>query len=123
MIRALLLLLCAACGSSIPDDLPDPPPRKSGLTETQKIERLIAAVEESDLVFIRNGLEHDAPGAASHLRRKWSRAKDRIKTAEQFIEHIASRSSLSGRAYTVRLADGTEQETGVWLRARLAELD
>lgn len=127
MHRALLLLvpLCVACGSSVPDDLPDPPAarEKSSLTEKQKIERLLAAVRQSGLVFVRNGKDHDAAGAADHLQHKWSRAGDRIKTAEQFIEHIASRSSMSGRAYQVRHPDGTVEETGAWLRARLAELD
>lgn len=41
------------------------------LTEKQKIDRLIAAVEALDgAVFLRNGAEHSPKDAAEHLRRK-----------------------------------------------------
>jgi hypothetical protein len=96
-----------------------PPPRD----ERARIEALLEAVEGSDVTFVRNGTPHDAKEAASHLRRKWKYAGDRELTAEQFIENIGSKSSTSGRAYLVRLADGTEVKAGDWLRARLAGID
>ncbi|MEM6393230.1 MAG: DUF5329 domain-containing protein [Planctomycetota bacterium] len=77
------------------------------LTETQKIERLIQGIADMpDAVFIRNGSEHAADKAASHLRRKWNAVGDRVTTAEQFIEHLASRSSMTGKPYHIRTPDG-----------------
>ncbi|MEM6552603.1 MAG: DUF5329 domain-containing protein [Planctomycetota bacterium] len=77
------------------------------LTETQKIERLIQGIADMpDAVFIRNGSEHSAKKAASHLRRKWNAAGDRITTALDFVEHLASRSSMTGKPYHIRTPDG-----------------
>ena len=88
----------------------------------ERIEALLAAIEASGLLFLRNGKAHSGAGAAQHLRRKWGHAGDRVRTPEDFIEHLASRSSLTGRAYRVRRADDSLVEMGVWLRKRLDEL-
>jgi len=91
----------------------------AGLSERDRIEQLLSSMESSTLVFIRNGKEYPGAEAADHLRRKWKAAGDRVRTAEQFIEHLASRSSISGSAYRVRLADGTVMNSGTWLTGRL----
>lgn len=88
--------------------------------ERARIEGLIDAVAKSGVVFIRNGSEHDAAAAADHLRTKWSRAGDRIATADEFIEQLGSRSSQTGEAYRVRLPDGSERDAGPWLHELLA---
>jgi hypothetical protein len=94
------------------------------MTETEKIERLLTGVESSSGdVFIRNGVEYSAKDAADHLRTKWSAADDKITTAEEFIEHVASASSLTGKPYRVRLADGTEVLAADYLREKLARLE
>jgi hypothetical protein len=90
--------------------------------ERARIEALLAVVRGSGIVFLRNGREHTAEEAATHLRDEWSNAGDRIATADDFIEQLASRSSQSGEAYRVRLPDGTERESGPWLREQLAAL-
>jgi len=75
-------------------------------TEPEKIERLIQYVAGlKDAVFIRNGAEHTCAEAAEHMRGKLRSAGASIKTARDFIEQAASRSSLSGQPYRVRLAD------------------
>jgi predicted dehydrogenase len=61
------------------------------LTETEKILRLIRAVEKTDAVFIRSGTEYSAAEAAKHLRTKLNAARGASLTAPQFIEQIASR--------------------------------
>lgn len=73
--------------------------------------------------FLRNGTEYDAAAAAEHLRMKLSRAGERVKTAEDFIEGIASKSSVSGQPYRVRRPGGAEEDAGTFFRARLAEID
>ena len=87
------------------------------------IERLIRRVEQAQqVVFIRNGREYSAPEAATHLRRKLGAARGRITTAEQFIDVLGARSSVTGRAYRVRLRDGRELDSAVWLRGLLREV-
>lgn len=95
----------------------------SGNSETAKIERLIAAVADlRDAKFIRNGTEYGAAEAADHLRTKWEAAKEQVATADQFIESIASQSSLSGEPYMIRLSDGKLLRADEFLRERLNEI-
>lgn len=93
------------------------------LPENERIERLLTSIASSGIVFIRNGSDHSASDAADHLRSKWSRAGDRITTAESFIDVLGSTSSQSGDAYRVRLPDGTERDAGPWLHEQLAAID
>ena len=91
--------------------------------EAEKIGQLIEHVGSLEgAVFIRNGEEYSPAEAAEHLRRKWENLGGEITTVEQFIEHAASKSSLSGEPYKIRLKDGTEHPSGEYLRERLAEM-
>jgi len=92
--------------------------------EAAKIEQLIEHVASLEgAVFIRNNEEHTPAEAAAHLRRKWEAAGVEITTAEQFIEQLASKSTVSGAPYKIRLKDGTEMPSGDYLRQRLAEME
>jgi len=94
------------------------------MTETQKIEALIKIVDElKDATFIRNGDVHDCHAAAKHMRDKWDAQKSKIKTAEDFIEKAASKSSVSGKPYLIRFSDGREVESGTFLREQLQKLN
>jgi len=94
------------------------------LSEAQKIQALIASVEHlRGAVFIRNGTEHDAAAAADHLRRKLDYAGSRIKTADQFIDKLATGSSMSGKPYKIRFADGHTVESAVYFREELRKLE
>ena len=93
------------------------------LTEAQKIERLIARVESLEgATFVRNGSEHSPAEAAKHLREKRDRAGDALKTAEEFIEQVGSKSSLSGEEYEIRFRDGRVVKAGEFLRGALKEM-
>jgi len=99
------------------------PAEEKPMSETEKINALIKHVEGlSDAKFVRNDGEYDAKTAATFLRRKWNAQKDEIKTAEQFIEKVASVSSTSGKPYLIRFKDGTEQKSGDYLKAQLKQL-
>jgi hypothetical protein len=89
--------------------------------ESSKIEQLLNTIETSGLVFIRNDSEATAAEAAAHLRTKWRSASPRITTAESFIRRIASRSSVTGKPYQVKRADGSVIEAATWLREQLEE--
>lgn len=94
------------------------------LSEAAKIEALIASVEQlRGAVFIRNGTEHDAVKAAGHLRRKLDHAGKRVKTAEQFIKHLATGSSISGKPYKIRFADGRSVDSAAFFREQLRRLE
>ena len=87
-----------------------------------EIDELIAFVQTSGVRFIRNGTEYSAAEGAKHLREKLANAGDRVKTTDDFITGVASKSYLSGKPYLVKFADGHTQPTGDWLRAHLAEM-
>jgi len=92
--------------------------------EKKRIEHLLQTVELlKGGGFIRNGTEYNAKDAGKHLRAKLQLAGERVKTAEDFIELCASRSSISGDAYKIRLADGTLTEAAAFFRARLRAFD
>ncbi|TAN07746.1 MAG: hypothetical protein EPN38_06035 [Rhodanobacteraceae bacterium] len=89
--------------------------------EQQKISWLIGSVAAlHDARFIRNGQAYDAARAADHLRLKLRFAGDRVKTAEDFIDYCATRSSMSGRRYSIRFANGHTVDAATFLRQRLA---
>lgn len=114
---ALMILAMLACtGSLAAED-------GATLTEQQKIEKLLAAISASKAVFIRNGIEYGADSAVSHMRLKLSRSGGMIRTADQFIEHIATKSSMTGIAYYIKFEDGTKVKSAEWLRARLKEIE
>ena len=87
-----------------------------------EIDELINYVQMSGVRFIRNGSEYSGSEGAQHLRDKLARAGDRVKTTDDFITGIASKSSLSGKPYLVKFPDGHTKPTGEWLRAHLAEM-
>ena len=94
------------------------------MTEAAKIQALIASVEHlQGATFIRNGSEYDAKAAADHLRQKLDYAGHRIKTAEQFIDKLATSSSMTGIPYKIRYANGTTVESAVYFHEQLRKLE
>lgn len=81
---------------------------------------LIAA--RTDVVFLRNGSEYNAATAAKFLRGKWDRARAEVKTADEFIARIATKSSTTGQPYRLRFKDGHEVDCADFLREQLAAL-
>lgn len=88
--------------------------------EEARINTMLAALEkQAGIVFIRNGSEHTAAEAASHLRLKLSKTRDRLDSAEQFIDKVASSSSLTGQPYLVREAGKGERPANAFLHELL----
>ena len=86
-----------------------------------EIEYLLAALGQSECTFIRNGKEHSAVDAESHLRMKYERGRKHVDSAEQFIDRLASESSWSGKPYYIQCPGEDRQKTGAWLSQRLAQ--
>jgi hypothetical protein len=91
--------------------------------ERTRIERLIQGIEQlTDAQFVRNGRAYDAATAGTFLRRKWASREDQVHSAADFIVHVASSSSTTGRPYLIRFPDGREVPCGDYLRAELRRL-
>jgi hypothetical protein len=94
------------------------------MSETQKIDHLILFIRNlKGATFIRNGTEHTAIAAADHLQMKREKVGSRIKTAKDFIDKIASKSSISGEYYMIRFANGREFPAQMVLTNELKKLE
>jgi len=87
--------------------------------ENEEIAYLLSFIADSDCIFIRNNEEHSAKDARKHLEMKYNHVKKRIKTAEDFINKIATKSSLTRKLYQVSCA-GVLLPTKSWLEEALA---
>ena len=83
-----------------------------------EINALLEVVAKSGCDFKRNGTLHSSPDAAEHLALKYSRGQRYVETTENFIDRLATKSSWTGRSYTV-ICDGVETASGTWLHAQL----
>lgn len=90
--------------------------KKVEIDETMEIEALLKSIESSDIIFVRNGEEHTPQEAADHLRSKWEQSNGKIKTKQAFIDHLATKSSITGELYYVILKDGSKLPVAVWLK-------
>ena len=96
-----------------------PPPH-----EQSRIERLIHFVEtQKDMKFIRNGTEYTCAEAAKFLRGKLETMGSEVTTAREFIERIATKSSMSGKPYHVKFADGKTMLAAQFLSEELRRLE
>ena len=87
-----------------------------------EINYLLDFVDRSGCKFYRNGTWYDSHRARSHLRDKYDYlvARDRIRSAEDFIDQAATQSSVSGEAYQIRCEAGPAVPSNRWLRTALS---
>ena len=96
---------------------------KPTLTEQEKIDHLINYVRTlQGSTFIRNGKEYNPGKAADHLQSKYNKHKDKIKTAHDFIDKLAS-SSKTDEPYQIRLANGETTTCGALLNKELKRIE
>lgn len=94
------------------------------LTEGQKIDKLIVYVANlKDVMFVRNGTEYSPKVAAEHLSMKREKAGSRLKTAREFIDKVASKSSMSDKPYLIKNKDGSTEEVGRLLYKELLRIE
>lgn len=93
----------------------------AGASMDDEIDFLLDSVESSNCTFIRNGKRYDAAAARKHLQMKRERGKKYFNDADEFIENLASRSSWSGKPYSIKCGDGPEQPSAEWFAALLDE--
>ncbi len=93
-------------------------------SERARIDYLLQVVGSMhDAQFLRNGKAYDGSAAADHLRTKLRAAGARVRTAEDFIHYCATASSVSGRPYQIRFADGQTRAAADFLTEKLLEFD
>ena len=87
----------------------------------KEILHLLQYLKQSTCKFNRNGSWYSANDAVKHLKTKYRYLvkKGLIKTAEQFIERAASRSSMSGKPYLVKCGDSKPVQTSDWFNDEL----
>jgi hypothetical protein len=108
-LLAALLLAWATLGAAAPS-----------AQEHRVIQALIERVEKTtDMTFLRNGSPHTAAEAAQHMQAKYAHFKDRIATAEDFIDLCASRSEMSGKPYLVKMGNDAPVEASAFLTKEL----
>jgi hypothetical protein len=109
----LLALLCLVMGILFT------PLARAGVPEVARmeVEYLLDFLQISGCDFYRNGKWYDSSKARAHLSGKFEYldARNRLKTAEDFIDDAATGSSLSGRPYEVRCLEHKSVPAGPWL--------
>jgi uncharacterized protein YlzI (FlbEa/FlbD family) len=101
------------------------PVQAYAMNEEEKITMLIESIKDTPdgTHFIRNGMAYSVTDAVSHLNLKHSKTKSRVKTAEEFIKHVASGSSVSGKEYLIRYPDGTTVIAAAFFMEKLRKLN
>jgi len=86
-----------------------------------EIERLLAFVANSGCQFNRNGTWYPAPEACAHLadKERYLAERGQITSAEDFIAKAATKSSMTGKPYTVRCGSEPVIASDEWLTAEL----
>jgi hypothetical protein len=117
MVKQALFVLTAALCIILQAARAAPPPAAE-----IEINHLLGLIEHSGCEFFRNGTWYDAQRAAAHLRTKYEAlaANAQIETAEDFIDKVATSSSMSGQDYLIRCGGGAPMTTHQWFSAALA---
>ena len=86
-----------------------------------EIEQLLSFVAKSGCQFNRNGTWYPAPEASAHLAEKerYLAQRGQITSAEDFIAKAATKSSMTGKPYTVRCGSEPVIASDEWLTAEL----
>jgi hypothetical protein len=91
--------------------------------ERAKIEYLLGHTSRSEYSFDRNGRVYNGQRTAKHLRKKYFQRFDKVHTAQDFIDKVASISTASGRPYLALPGDGLAYRTGDILNYELRRLE
>jgi hypothetical protein len=87
----------------------------------REIAHLLQYLETSKCEFYRNGTWYNSQEARNHLETKYKnlQRRSRFVSAEEFLAHAATASSVSGTPYQVRCRGQQPVENAKWLEAEL----
>ncbi len=91
--------------------------------EVDKARELLSIIGRSQLTFIRNGKEYSPKEAKAHLETKLEWALNRVSTAKEFVERVASKSLMTGEPYYIKLSDKKKVKAKNWLLNELSIIE
>jgi len=80
---------------------------------------LLEYIGSSGCIFTRNGKEYQPDEARSHIQRKYKHVKKKVQTTEQVIKYAATKSSISGKVYTIKCSEEAAVPSAEWLTSEL----
>ncbi len=84
--------------------------------DTQKeIAHLLDFVANTACKYERNGILYGGIEAQGHIKKKYQYSINKINSAEDFIKYSATRSTISGKKYTILCADMPVQNSADWM--------
>jgi len=87
--------------------------------QVKEVEHLLEFVKTSDCVINRNATEYTGPEGVAHIQRKYEYYREDIETTEDFIRLSATKSTMSGKYYTVKCPGKVMINTQRWLLTEL----
>jgi len=84
-----------------------------------EIQHLLDFVKNSACMMNRNSSKHKTVDAVNHIQRKYNHFRKEIHSTEDFIRLSASKSTMSGKFYTVKCPGFKQQQTRAWLLKEL----
>ncbi|MDR2461558.1 MAG: DUF5329 family protein [Deltaproteobacteria bacterium] len=92
--------------------------------ELQRVNLLLDLfATNTDLIMVRNGAQYPVERAITHLRNKLSSSPVEINTAEEFIDLLASKSSVTGKPYTIIFPNGRNIHSSLYFHELLQQVD
>lgn len=91
-------------------------------SEKEIINDLLHYLEVSDVIFFKNSIPYSSKEGRSLLESNFTFSGNTIKTAEEFIDRIASKSAQTGQVYYVKLENGEKFTLKEWFSEKLENI-
>jgi hypothetical protein len=89
--------------------------------QVKEVKHLLGFVSNSHCIINRNGTDYPAEKGVEHIQKKYDYFRDDIHSTEDFIEYSATKSTMSGKYYTVTCPDKETIKTRDWLMEELKQ--
>ena len=89
--------------------------------QVKEVSHLLEFVKNSPCTFNRNGSKYPGKEGIKHIQKKYNYFRDDIETTEDFIKYSATKSTMSGKYYTVSCPDSQEIKSKDWLLGELEQ--
>jgi ATP-dependent DNA helicase Rep len=89
-------------------------------SQRAEVDHLIRYLETSDCEMVRNGKSYSGEDGVQHVRRKYDYFRKKISSTEEFISYSASKSTMSGKPYTIQCPGADPVASSEWLLQELA---
>ncbi len=85
--------------------------------QVSEVSHLLEFIKTSSCTINRNGTDYPSAKAVDHILTKYDYFRDNIENTEDFIRFSATKSTMSGKYYTVNCPDKKTINTQEWLLA------